>query len=94
MVGPSMKAMDDSPTWRCASGLGAVRILMWCGLHSLLLSAPTWTAAQPGVTHVLAGGRNIAQATENAKAGELNLEIADLTRIRKDVIALGEPIKG
>lgn len=48
---------------------------------------------QPGVTHVLAGGRNIAQVTENAKAGELNLEIADLARIRKDVIALGEPVE-
>jgi methylglyoxal reductase len=62
-----------------------------CTLSQLVLA---WTAAQPGVTHVLAGGRNIAQVTENAKAGELNLETADLARIRKDVIALGEPVKG
>lgn len=48
---------------------------------------------QPGVTHVLAGGRNLAQVTENAKAGELNLEPADRVRIRKNVIALGEPVK-
>jgi len=61
-----------------------------CTLSQLVLA---WTAAQPGVTHVLAGGRNIAQVTENAKAGELNLETADLARIRKDVIALGEPTK-
>ena len=61
-----------------------------CTLSQLVLA---WTAAQPGVTHVLAGGRNIAQVTENAKAGELNLETADLARIRKDVIALGEPVK-
>ncbi len=61
-----------------------------CTLSQLVLA---WTAAQPGVTHVLAGGRNPAQVTENAKAGELNLETADLARIRKDVIALGEPVK-
>ncbi|MBE0542644.1 MAG: aldo/keto reductase [Verrucomicrobia bacterium] len=60
-----------------------------CTLSQLVIA---WTAAQPGVTHVLAGGRNIAQVTENAKAGELNLEAADLARIRKDVIALGEPV--
>ncbi len=61
-----------------------------CTLSQLVIA---WTAAQPGVTHVLAGGRNLAQVTENAKAGELNLETADLARIRKDVIALGEPVK-
>ncbi len=61
-----------------------------CTLSQLVLA---WTAAQPGVTHVLAGGRNLAQVTENAKAGELNLETADLVRIRKDVMALGEPVK-
>lgn len=61
-----------------------------CTLSQLVIA---WTAAQPGVTHVLAGGRNLAQVTENAKAGELNLEAADLARIRKDVIALGEPVK-
>ena len=53
-----------------------------------------WTAAQPGVTHVLAGGRNIAQVTENAKAGDLKLEPADLARIRKDVLALGRAGEG
>ena len=73
--------------------MGAACIFMWCGLDSALFTVPAWTAAQPGVTHVLAGGRNLAQVTENAKAGELNLETADLARIRKDVIALGEPMK-
>jgi aryl-alcohol dehydrogenase-like predicted oxidoreductase len=52
-----------------------------------------WTAAQPGVTHVLVGGRTLAQATENAQAGALELEAADLARIRSDVVALGEPVK-
>jgi methylglyoxal reductase len=61
-----------------------------CTLSQLVLA---WTAAQPGVTHVLAGSRNIEQVTENAKAGELNLEAADLARIRQDVLALGEPQK-
>ena len=61
-----------------------------CTLSQLVIA---WTAAQPGVTHVLAGGRNLAQITENAKAGGLTLEAADLARIRRDVVALGEPKK-
>jgi methylglyoxal reductase len=61
-----------------------------CTLSQLVIA---WTAAQPGVTHVLAGARNLAQLSENAKAGELELEPADLMRIRRDVIALGEPVK-
>ena len=51
-----------------------------CTLSQLVLA---WTAAQPGVTHVLAGGRNITQVTENARAGELNLEQADLEHLRR-----------
>jgi aryl-alcohol dehydrogenase-like predicted oxidoreductase len=46
------------------------------------------------VTHVLAGGRTPAQVAENARAGELELAKADLDRIRRDVIALGEPQRG
>ncbi|MCL4178058.1 MAG: aldo/keto reductase [Verrucomicrobia bacterium] len=61
-----------------------------CTLAQLVIA---WTAAQPGVTHVLAGGRNLAQVTENARAGELTLAAEDLARIRRDVIALGEPTK-
>ena len=61
-----------------------------CTLSQLVIA---WTAAQPGVTHVLAGGRNVQQVTENARAGDLVLEPADLQRIRRDVIALGEPVK-
>jgi len=61
-----------------------------CTLSQLVLA---WTAAQPGVTHVLVGGRTLAQATENAQAGALELEAADLARIRNDVSALGEPVK-
>ena len=61
-----------------------------CTLSQLVIA---WTAAQPGVTHVLAGARNLTQVSENAKAGELEFEPADLVRIRKDVTALGEPVK-
>ena len=61
-----------------------------CTLSQLVIA---WTAAQPGVTHVLAGARTPAQVSENARAGELDLEPADLVRIRKDVTALGEPVK-
>jgi methylglyoxal reductase len=61
-----------------------------CTLAQLVIA---WTLAQPGVTHVLVGGRNVSQVTENARAGELTLEPADLQRIRNDVVALGQPVK-
>lgn len=62
-----------------------------CTLSQLVLA---WTAAQPGVTHVLAGGRTLNQVLENAKAGDLTLESADLAQIRSDVTGLGQPEKG
>lgn len=62
-----------------------------CTLAQLVIA---WTAAQHGVTHVLAGGRNVAQVTDNAKAGDLKLAPADVKRIREDVIALGVPARG
>ena len=59
-----------------------------CTLAQLVLA---WTAAQPGVTHVLAGGRNLAQVQDNAKAAALLIEAADLQRLRQGVVALGQP---
>lgn len=50
-----------------------------------------WTAAQSGITHVLVGVRTVRQAEENAAAGDLELEAADLERMRRDAEALGEP---
>jgi len=38
-----------------------------------------WTMAQPGVTHVLVGARNRAQAQENAAAGNTRLSSATIT---------------
>jgi len=62
-----------------------------CTLSQLVIA---WTAAQPGVTHVLCGTRNLAQLTDNAMAGDLVLPAADLQRIRRDVLAMGAPAKG
>jgi methylglyoxal reductase len=59
-----------------------------CSLAQLVIA---WTAAQPGVTHVLCGMRTAAQAEQNARAGALVLEAADLARMRNDAVALGDP---
>mgnify|MGYP006297827937 FL=1 len=59
-----------------------------CTLAQLTIA---WTAAQPGVTHVLCGTRNQNQARQNAAAGEITIEPDDLERIRKDAVALGPP---
>jgi len=60
-----------------------------CTLAQLAIA---WTAAQHGVTHVLCGARTPEQALDNAAAGGLELDGADLTRIRNDVEALGQPV--
>ena len=59
-----------------------------CTLAQLVLA---WTAAQPGVTHVLAGARRPAQIQETALAGTIEIVADDLARIRAEVVALGEP---
>lgn len=46
-----------------------------------------WTAAQPGVTHVLCGARDARQASENAHAGSVTLtdeEIAAIDRVLEE----------
>lgn len=60
-----------------------------CSLAQLVLA---WTAAQPGVTYVLAGCRTPAQAQDNAGGGSLVLAAADVARMRADVEALGDPL--
>lgn len=59
-----------------------------CSLAQLVIA---WTAAQPGVTHVLCGMRTETQARENAAAGDLCLDRKDIERMRQDAIALGDP---
>lgn len=78
------RVLDLLAAWRDLTGKYA------CTLSQLVL---VWTAAQAGVTHVLAGGRSIEQVAENARAGEISLEGADLLRMRRDVVELGEPAK-
>ena len=62
-----------------------------CTLAQLVIA---WTLAQRGVTHVLVGGRKIEQVRENVKAAELQIETADLARVRGDVERLGVPVRG
>ena len=59
-----------------------------CTLGQLVIA---WTVAQPGVTCALCGARKAADAIENAGAGALQLDAADLARIRRDATALGAP---
>ena len=60
-----------------------------CSLSQLVIA---WTAAQPGVTHVLCGTRTLSQLADNAKAAALALEPADVQRMRADAEALGAPV--
>ncbi len=60
-----------------------------CSLAQLTIA---WTVGQKGVTHALCGARTQEQALDNAKAGEIELETADMDRIRNDVLALGDPL--
>ena len=51
--------------------------------HNLTLAqlVIAWTAAQPGITHVLVGARGPQQAVENAAAGDLALSDDELARL-------------
>ncbi len=59
-----------------------------CTMGQLVLA---WTIAQPGVTVALVGARKSAHAVENAAARNLQLDQATLSRMRRDVEALGQP---
>ncbi|MEI6653141.1 MAG: aldo/keto reductase [Verrucomicrobiota bacterium] len=54
-----------------------------CTLSQLVIA---WTAAQPGVTHVLCGTRTLSQLADNAAAANLALEPADIHRMRADAL--------
>jgi methylglyoxal reductase len=60
-----------------------------CSLTRLVIA---WTIAQNGITVALCGARHPEQILENVGAAELNIEEADLSRMRKEAFALGEPI--
>ncbi len=59
-----------------------------CRLAQLVIA---WTAAQAGVTHVLCGARTAVQAEQNAVAGTVVLDAADVARMRRNALALGDP---
>lgn len=50
-----------------------------------------WTAAQPGVTHVLCGARTASQIAETAAAADLSIAPEDLDRMGGDAERLGRP---
>ena len=52
-----------------------------------------WTIAQPGITFALCGARTPEQAVENAKAGQVILEIEDIGKINEIILEI-LPIKG
>ena len=59
-----------------------------CSLSQLVIA---WTVAQEGITFVLCGARKEAHVSDNVRAADLELEAADLSRIRQDAEALGAP---
>ena len=59
-----------------------------CSMSQLVIA---WTMAQEGITFVLCGARKEAHVNDNVRAGDLELEPGDLSRIRRDVEALGAP---
>jgi methylglyoxal reductase len=60
-----------------------------CSLTRLVIA---WTIAQNGITVALCGARHPRQIQENASAAELNIDKADLSRMREDVTSLGDPV--
>lgn len=59
-----------------------------CTMAQLVIG---WTLAQEGVTIALCGARKKEHALDNAAAGDLTLEAADIALIRHDLEALGDP---
>ena len=59
-----------------------------CTLAQIVLA---WTLAQPGVTHVLCGARTVEQLRDNAAAAAIQLSPDTVSRMTRDVEALGQP---
>jgi len=59
-----------------------------CSLSQLVIA---WTVAQEGITFVLCGARKEEHVSDNVRAADLELDAADLSRIRQDAAALGAP---
>ncbi|WP_298744975.1 aldo/keto reductase [uncultured Microbacterium sp.] len=70
-----------------ATGLQAVQELSAAVPEGLTLPAATlaWIASRPGVTSVIPGARNIAQAESNAAAGEIDVDLSGFDAAVSDV---------
>jgi methylglyoxal reductase len=53
--------------------------------------AIAWTFHQKATTSVLCGAQKVSEIVENAAAGQIKLDEEDLSRMRKDAEAIGEP---
>lgn len=60
-----------------------------CTLGQLVIA---WTVHQPGLTHALVGARTPEQAVENAAAGRISLDAADLKTMNDTVWGAGAGI--
>lgn len=69
------------------TGLQAVQELSAAVPEGLTLPAATlaWIASRPGVTSVIPGARNIAQAESNAAAGEIDVDLSGFDAAVSDV---------
>ncbi len=72
-----------SPEMRAKVAAMLDRIRPIAGRHGITLAqlVIAWTLARPGVTHALVGARNPEQASENARAGTMDLSDADIRGI-------------
>ena len=59
-----------------------------CTLTQLVIA---WTVAQKGITYALCGARKPGHVLENVKAGDITPDETDISRMRKELIELGEP---
>ncbi|MFL2494867.1 MAG: aldo/keto reductase [Porticoccaceae bacterium] len=60
-----------------------------CSMAQLTVA---WTAAQPGISHVLCGAKSVSQIIKNADSGSITLSEGEINRMSNDIKSLGEPI--
>ncbi len=87
---PTLSPKQFEPTRRCLSKLRELAEEKNTTLGAL---AVAWVIHQEGVTSALCGARNVRQALENLKAGEVELTAEDLQHIDEIVREWEEEIK-
>lgn len=88
----NLKWFQPANRRRVLDALEQIRTIAESHRATLGQVAIAWVLAQPGITAALVGARNAAQATENAKAGEIALASQEIAEIRRVFEALGEPV--